>query len=652
MEKKHAIDNNDSPLVATIMESLQGYEDDNSNTVFLAYNDQPYKEDNSFVDVHNKTITETAAHAKVFSSHHFKGILIMELIDDVVHGVWIQHSLPSFPKMPFEENNFGSYRSTFYKEPKDMFTKNLKEKAQMFACYSFSSKVKVDADRSIHYSRADHEKLIKEQAHVAILNHLETMHVPVIAHNYRDFYYSLDKWKSKKKAYEMSKIERSHLPWFKYFGLSTQINSVKFSMNFPAIIRHQNNDTSPYRPKKFTPPHLFPLGVSNKNVNELRSNELFIGYNDNTRSSLNSKRDSNNADMGKCHIFGKGKDSDVDCITNSSFVTTGHHYQMTVYLLAKNQLVHVNFWDEMVSRYMLPSSYLSQEEKEENTKYAFKMMVQSWSDARTHMDRSIRVSFVPNSSKYKDIIEIANSVGLLFKEASGKTSFMENYYRDHSKWALMNAGKIQSNGEHEIISTLKMVCIGDLNRCISQDRRGGGVSCFQTDGYTEAFAKLIPSVVESREQISLETLLNNGYLKREEADAWQVEERYIEHEKEISIPSEKGDSNEPATPLNASKNAANPFPTSSSSKNVEIIPFPNDSFDLDQLLSDGSDNSFNPQHWASLSELLDFSNESSDSPSDLEEDDQLFNLSDHPKSKKEGSNKKYKPNEQTVPIFS
>ena len=50
------------------------------------------------------------------------------------------------------------------------------------------------------------------------------------------------------------------------------------------------------------------------------------------------------------------------------------------------------------------------------------------------------------------------------------------YTKDHAKWA----ASVEPN----------WVCIGDINRQTSQEKRGGGVICFQDQDVWEQFSKI------------------------------------------------------------------------------------------------------------------------------------------------------------------
>jgi deoxyribonuclease-2 len=54
------------------------------------------------------------------------------------------------------------------------------------------------------------------------------------------------------------------------------------------------------------------------------------------------------------------------------------------------------------------------------------------------------------------------------------------YTRDHAKWAVALKNELNS---------LPWVCVADLNRMVSQEKRGGGSLCFQEDQLWQALAK-------------------------------------------------------------------------------------------------------------------------------------------------------------------
>nr|XP_015906090.2 plancitoxin-1-like [Parasteatoda tepidariorum] len=102
------------------------------------------------------------------------------------------------------------------------------------------------------------------------------------------------------------------------------------------------------------------------------------------------------------------------------------------------------------------------------------LLVETWRRGK-NMNETCRTKYTVN-----DIVAINMTV----KDGRRKKMIDFQSFEDHSKWAISTRNK------------MKWICITDMNRMVSQQKRGGGALCFQSSKVWSAFNNIIAETGE------------------------------------------------------------------------------------------------------------------------------------------------------------
>mgnify|MGYP005992390203 CR=1 FL=1 len=150
--------------------------------------------------------------------------------------------------------------------------------------------------------------------------------------------------------------------------------------------------------------------------------------------------------------------------SNALFSLGGVRYTQ----FAKSKSWGEDLWDDLVAPY-----------------YGSPMYVETWiNGSGGPMSSTCENSTFPNK-KVNETFDIYQVSGIDMPDGNDWTNT-----QDHSKWGVAKSTEI---GNPEVFDT-SQVCIGDINRMCSQEKRGGGALCTQDAGLLNAFMDIITGV--------------------------------------------------------------------------------------------------------------------------------------------------------------
>ncbi len=150
--------------------------------------------------------------------------------------------------------------------------------------------------------------------------------------------------------------------------------------------------------------------------------------------------------------------------SNALFSLSGVRYT----LFAKSESWGEDLWDDLVAPY-----------------YGSPMYVETWiNGSGGPMSSTCENSTFPNK-KVNETFDIYQVSGIDMPDGNDWANT-----QDHSKWGVAKSTEI---GNPEVFDT-SQVCIGDINRMCTQEKRGGGALCTQDSGLLNAFMDIITGV--------------------------------------------------------------------------------------------------------------------------------------------------------------
>jgi len=150
--------------------------------------------------------------------------------------------------------------------------------------------------------------------------------------------------------------------------------------------------------------------------------------------------------------------------SNALFSLGGVRYTQ----FAKSKSWGEDLWDDLVAPY-----------------YGSPMYVETWiNGSGGPMSSTCENSTFPNK-KVNETFDIYQVSGIDMPDGNDWSNT-----QDHSKWGVAKSTEI---GNPEVFKT-SQVCIGDINRMCSQEKRGGGALCTQDAGLLNAFMDIITGV--------------------------------------------------------------------------------------------------------------------------------------------------------------